>query len=158
MHRDLKKFLSISNFLLTNCNCIADCLVEGQRTSTLLTEICQLCQVLERRYLQGKQEFDRFISLKRVEVMDTLKRKGFSVTQQMTEDYLVKFFEKDYTRHRTSVERRKTDMDFAHALKMAMFQRKDLVMETIALLRTNVDHDSCIVKNSEFIRKIMEAR
>jgi hypothetical protein len=154
----LKKFLTISNFLLTDCYNIGDCLNEAKRTQDLLFEISGMVHKMERSFNKARHDYELFVSIKRLEVRDSLKRKGYDCTAQIVEDAMIKFHEAEYSKKKQTVERRKTDYDLANSLKMAMFQRKDLIMETIAFFRTNIDHDACILKNKEFIQKIVEAR
>lgn len=157
MNKHLKKFQAISNFLLTDCFNISDCLREAKRTQDLLAEISVLCYKFEKAHNKARHDFEMFCSVKRLEVRDSLKRKGYDVTAQIIEDSLIKFYEAEHSKKKQNLERKKADHDLAVSFKMALFQRKDLIMETIAFYRTNIDHDSCIIKNKEFIQKILQA-
>jgi DNA replication protein DnaC len=78
-----------------------------------------MCHKFERLYNKSKHDYELFMSIKRLEVRESLKRKGHDCTQQIIEDAVIKFYEADYCKKKQMVERRKTDTN-CQFLKMAV--------------------------------------
>jgi dsDNA-binding SOS-regulon protein len=152
----LNKFFDLGMYFLDNVSSIEECLLEAKETQTRLLEIIKLQMEIGEEFSTAERDYDIFLAEKRAIVHKILRNKGVTPTQQVVETTAIKMFKDEFIVIKTQYDDLKVLVDVANSLKMAMFQRKDVIVETIRHWRSKEEKESCILKNKEFISKIMK--
>jgi hypothetical protein len=151
----LSKFFDACKYFLLEAASVGDCIQEAQRTQGYLAELIELKKTFQDEALAAEGEYDRFMAEHRDQVGYILRKNGVkSVTERMVEDRVVRMHGEEYTKLRKAYTDAKTNFEVVDKLLMAMFQRKDLICETINYMRSKVESESCILKTKSILKKL----
>jgi hypothetical protein len=149
----LHPFFDVTRYFLEVSN-INECLIEFQKTQRYLSDLIKLKAELEMELGELERGFKIFFCSKRDEIFRGFKKYDISPTEKNIEDATIKLFGSDYIPMREKVDNKRVNMEACQSLIMAMFQRKDIITETINFFRSKNENDNCLIKNKEFLRKL----
>lgn len=151
----LSKYADAAKFFLKNVSSISECLEEARKTQEMLSELITLQAELEATYKKAESKFNVFCSDKRDSLFNVLNKNGVKSSSQILEDKLIRLNSKEYEEYKEQLDVAKIDFETAQSLKMAYFQRKDIILEVINYWKSKSEIETCILKNKEFIKAVM---
>jgi CRISPR/Cas system CMR-associated protein Cmr5 small subunit len=149
----LVPFFDLSKYFI-ECSNINECLLEFNNTQMYISSIIKLRTELELEFKEFSREFEVFFSSKKDEIWHNAKKRGLSPTESNIHDTVIKLFPEEYAEKRERYDSAKANYEAANSLMMAMFQRKDMLCETIAFFKSKQENDNCLAKNKEFLKKL----
>ncbi len=156
MDERLKKYADMAKFFLANSNSISDCLEEARKTQITLAELIELQNELQIKYQKMENKFEAWCADKRDAIFQVLNKNSVKSSERVIEDKMVRLNSAEYQDLKNALDEAKIDYQTAEALKMAYFQRKDIIAEVINYWRSRGEIDTCIMKNKEFVKKLLE--
>jgi len=156
MDARLKKYAEMSKFFLTNVSSIDDCLEEARKTQVLLSELIELQNELQIKYQKLETKYSSWCADKRDSIFQVLNKNSVKSSERVIEDKMIRLNAKEYQELKDSLDEAKIDYQTAEAFKMAYFQRKDIITEVISYWRNRGEIDTCLMKNKELVKKLLE--
>lgn len=154
MNPALRAFCDLTKYFLVNVSSVQECLLESKATQENLVRIIELKHKLEVEYQTHHREFETFLADKRDQIVSILHKNEIRATEQIVEDRMKRFHKQEYCERKSKVDAAKADLDMASSLMMALFQRKDIIVEVIMLMKSKQETDGCLLKNKEILRKL----
>jgi len=155
MRQKLKEYCDACKYFLPNANSIQDCLIEAQKTQKYLSDIIELKAEIDSELRTAQNKYDTFMAEKRESIFSVANKLGTkNMTSQIIEDKVKKFEKQEYLFFKEMLDSLQIEFEMSTNLLMAMYQRKDLITETIKFFQIRKDTESCIMRNKDIARKL----
>lgn len=155
MRQKLKDYCDACKYFLPQANSIQDCLVEAQNTQKYLAELIFLKAEIDSELRIAQNKYDIFMADKREAIFAVANKLSTkNMTSQVIEDKVKKFERQDYLFYKELLDTLQIEFEMCTNLLMAMYQRKDLITETIKFFQIRKDTESCIMRNKDIAKKL----
>lgn len=149
----LTKFLDLSKHFL-EVSSIDECIIEFQNTQNYIGELIKIKAEIDSEYRAIQRERDIFLADKNDAALYNFRRNGISPSEKNIQDFVIKSNKKEYERLQEQFDEKYINSEAAKSFLMSMFQRKDVICETISFMKSKKENDNCLAKNKEFLRKL----
>ena len=151
---ELEPYFNIFKYFLNNVSSIDECLLEFQNTQKNIGEIIKLKAKYLHSLKKAKLDFDITFAPIRDEIVYTTKvKKGLNLTEKAIENQVLATNKELYCKLQSEIDDSETWFEISNNLLMALFQRKDILVETINYFKSKNQMENCLMKNEIFLKK-----
>lgn len=151
----LHKFFDLYKYFLKDVDSI-DALIEQCRLCQIyLGEIIELKLKIGKEYSTASRIYEHENEIARDIVQDALKKRGVSSTESIVRAKLEYMFGDKLAPLREKRDDLRVESECIQDIYYAMMQRKDILVQIIDRWKFKDEYESCLLKNKEFMDKVL---
>lgn len=146
-------YLDLSKHFL-EVTTINECLLEFQSTQKNIFDVIRLKGELDTELRSHSRKYHTFMSERRDATYLHFRKSGICPTEKNIEDYVIRAAKVEYEQLKEKIDECEINSEIAKNILMALYQRKDIIAETIKFFQCKKENENCMAKNKEFLRKL----